>query len=83
MQVNDRGTRLGGIDRLARDILGPEGQRIRHGRGVDSAGYGAGYDDFPRSAHSRLPKTPNASDRRHFVPGKARRRQRRQVPCYS
>ena len=35
VQVQDRRARLGGADRLRRDVFRPVGQRVRHGRRVN------------------------------------------------
>ena len=46
VQVQDGGSRLGGIDRLRRNLIGRERQCIRHGRGVDRPGDRATDDDL-------------------------------------
>src|SRR5260221_8111145 len=53
--MQDRGAGLGGVDRLGRDLIGRDRQRVRHGRGMDRAGDGAGDDDLVGEVgHRRL-----------------------------
>ena len=48
--MQDRGAGLGGIDRLRRDLIGRDRQRVRHGRRVDRAGDRATDDDLRHGA---------------------------------
>ena len=62
MEMEDRRTGLRRLDRLARDVLRPVGQRVRHGRRMDGAGDGAADDDLvlfrrhSRQSSDRLPR---------------------------
>nr|AIA14233.1 Unknown Function [uncultured bacterium] len=51
VHVHDRGSGLRGTDRSVGDFLRRDRQVRGHGRGVDSAGDGAGDDDFACCSH--------------------------------
>ena len=68
MQVQDRGAGIGGIDRLGRDLIGRDRQRIRHGGRMDRAGDRAADNDFvghrrffPFRSNARAADTTKAS----------------------
>ena len=68
VQVQDRGPRARGFDRLLGDLNGRYGQIFRHGRRVDGSGYGAGDDDLaPARRRHGLP-LHHLKDVRHARP---------------